>query len=170
MSLQRVRDGLDRLEEAFMASALGAMTVLTFVQVVLRYGFGSGIVWSLEATSFVFGWLIVVGMAYGVRTHSHIAVDLLTRTLPPRPARVCAVVAFALSLAYCGFMAWGSASYVAGLVELGHFAQDIPLPRWVLAGILPIGFALLAVRLVQAGLAWFVGDGRGAGATAGAAR
>lgn len=151
----RAPDWLDRLEEAFMALALGVMTLLTFVQVVLRYGFQSGLVWSLEATSYIFGWLIVIGMSYGVRTHSHIAVDLLTRSLEPRLNRVVAWVALLASLGYCVLMAYGTATYIAGLIRLGHFAQDIPLPRWVLASVLPAGFALLALRLVQAGWRYF---------------
>ncbi len=138
-----------------MALALGGMTLLTFVQVVLRYGFQSSLVWSLEATSYLFGWLIVVGMAYGVRTRSHITVDVLTRGLAPGARRLVAGVALAASLAYCILMAIGSATYVAGLIRLGHFAQDIPLPRWLLTTILPVGFALLALRLVQAGWRYF---------------
>jgi len=150
---------LDRIEEVFMALALGIMTLLTFVQVVLRYVFHSGLVWSLEATSYLFGWLIVVGMAYGVRTNAHIAVDLLTRALAPKLQRIVASVALGASLAYCVLLTYGSATYVAGLIRLGHFAQDIPLPRWVLVMILPLGFALLGLRLVQAGWRYFVGGG-----------
>lgn len=138
-----------------MATALGAMTLLTFVQVVLRYVFKSGIVWSLEATSYIFGLLIVIGMAYGVRTHSHIAVDILTRSLRPPLKRAVATVAFGISLVYCGLMAYGSVIYVAGLMRLGHYLQDIPLPRWLLLAMLPAGFALLALRLMQAGRHYF---------------
>ena len=68
----RLARGLDRVEEVFIALALAFMTLLTFVQVVLRYLFESGLVWSLEATTYTFGWLVVVGMAYGVRTRAHI--------------------------------------------------------------------------------------------------
>ena len=35
-------------------------------------------------------------------------------------------------------------------MTLGNNARDIPLPRWVLTGIMPIAFGLLALRLVQA--------------------
>ena len=67
---QRLLRGADRLEEAFMIVALAFMTLLTFVQVVLRYGFGTGFVWSLEATTYAFAWLVLIGMSYGVRTQS----------------------------------------------------------------------------------------------------
>ena len=134
-----------------MAIALATMTLLTFIQVVLRYVFSASLVWSLEATTYTFAWLVLVGMAYGVRTRAHIAVDLLTRSLAPRQQRFVAGVAFAVCLTYCGLMIYGGAEFVAGLNMLGHNAQDIPLPRWVLATIIPFGFGLLALRLVQAG-------------------
>ena len=35
-------------------------------------------------------------------------------------------------------------------MTLGNNARDIPLPRWVLTGIMPIAFGLLALRLLQA--------------------
>jgi C4-dicarboxylate transporter DctQ subunit len=149
--LVRLSAWLDRAEEVFIALALGLMTLLTFVQVILRYLFHTGIVWSLEATAYTFGWLVVVGMAYGVRTRAHIASDLLTRILDPRARRVVAVLAFAISLGYCALMFAGSLAFVEGLARLGHNAQDIPLPRWLLLAILPLGFALLALRLIQAG-------------------
>lgn len=150
-SLARASAWLDRAEEIFIALALALMTLLTFVQVILRYLFHTGLVWSLEATAYAFGWLVIVGMAYGARTRAHITSDLLIRALGPRVRRIVAWLALALCLAYCAFMFAGSLAFVLGLKRLGHDAQDIPLPRWLLASILPVGFALLALRLVQAG-------------------
>jgi C4-dicarboxylate transporter DctQ subunit len=142
----------DRLEELFMIVALALMTVLTVVQVVLRYGFGTGFVWSLEATTYTFAWLVLIGMSYGVRTEAHIAVDLVTSRLSPSGARVFAIIALAAGLAYCALMIYGSTQFVDRLMTLGTNARDIPLPRWVLTGIMPIAFGLLALRLLQAAL------------------
>src|SRR5688572_788165 len=147
---QRLLERADRLEETFMIVALTFMTVLTVVQVVLRYGFGGGFVWSLEATTYSFAWLVLIGMSYGVRTEAHIAVDLVTSRLSPSAARVFAIFALVAGLAYCALMIYGSSLFVDRLMTLGTDARDIPLPRWVLTGIMPIAFALLAARLVQA--------------------
>lgn len=135
-----------------MIVVLAFMTLLTFVQVVLRYGFGSSLVWSLEATTYAFAWLVLVGMSYGVRTEAHIAVDLLTSRLSPPVARVVAAVALACGLAYCALMFYGSGMLVERLLALGNDARDIPLPRWALTAIMPAAFVLLALRLVQAAL------------------
>jgi C4-dicarboxylate transporter DctQ subunit len=153
--VQRLVKGADRLEEAFMIVALAFMTLLTFVQVVLRYVFGTGFVWSLEVTSYAFAWLVLIGMSYGVRTDAHIAVDLLTSRLSARLARIVALVALACGLAYCALMIYGSSLFIDRLMTLGNNARDIPLPRWLLTGIMPIAFAVLALRLVQAALPLF---------------
>jgi C4-dicarboxylate transporter DctQ subunit len=147
---QRMLKAADRLEEFFMIAALAFMTVLTVVQVVLRYGFSGGFVWSLEATTYAFAWLVLLGMSYGVRTEAHLAVDLLTSRLSAGAMRVFAAVALGFGLAYCALMIYGSAQFVERLLTLGNEARDIPVPRWLLTGVMPIAFLLLALRLVQA--------------------
>jgi C4-dicarboxylate transporter, DctQ subunit len=149
---QRWLKAADRLEETFMIVALTFMTVLTVVQVVLRYVFSTGLVWSLEVTTYTFAWLVLIGMSYGVRTEAHIAVDLVTSKLSRGGARAFAFVALAAGLAYCALMVYGSSLFVDRLLALGTNARDIPLPRWLLTGIMPIAFVLLALRLVQAAL------------------
>ena len=127
-----MRAALNRLEEGVLATLLAFMTVLTFVQVVLRYAFNSGIVWSLEATTYSFAALILIGMSYGVRTQTHIAVDIVTRRLPPRAERIIKLVAVAACLLYALLMLYGSAVFVERLLVLGNHARDIALPKWLL--------------------------------------
>jgi len=148
----RIRNVINHLEEGFMSVALAFMTLLTFTQVVLRE-FGTGWVWSLEATTYAFAWLVLVGMSYGVRTHSHIAVDLVVKKLPSPARRLMALVAIGLCLVYCGFMFYGGSVFVDRLMALGNNARDIPLPRWMLTGIMPVAFALLAYRFLELGWA-----------------
>ena len=143
---------IDTLEEGLMAALLGFMTLLTFIQVVLRYVFNSGWVWSLEATAYAFAWLVLIGMSYGVRTHTHIAVDLAVRKLPERGRYCAALLVTALCLVYAGLMVYGSWRLVAGLHMLGNYARDVPLPKWLLTGIMPVAFLLLTFRFLQAGV------------------
>jgi C4-dicarboxylate transporter DctQ subunit len=154
--MARIHAFLDRIEEVFMAVALAFMTILTFVQVVLRYLFGTGMVWSLEATTYTFAWLVLIGMSYGVRTRAHIAVDLVINHLPAVLRRIVVLSAIALCIVYCGFMIYGGWVFVDRLMVLGNDARDIPAPRWLLTVILPIAFALLAYRFLQ--VAWRIID------------
>jgi C4-dicarboxylate transporter DctQ subunit len=158
------RGFLDHAEEAFMAIALAFMTILTFIQVVLRE-FGTGWVWSLEATTYAFAWMVLIGMSYGVRTQAHIAIDLVSNQLPQPARRIMALCAVLLCLVYCGVMFYGGSLFVDGLMTLGNNARDIPLPRWLLTAIMPIAFALLAFRFVQIGIRIFMGEGTSLGHT-----
>jgi len=150
-AIARIHGFLDRLEEVFMALALAFMTILTFIQVILRYIFGTGWVWSLEATTYTFAWLVLIGMSYCVRTRAHIAVDLVIDRLPAALRRTVVLVAIGLCVLYCGFMIYGGAIFVDRLMVLGNDARDIPAPRWLLTSILPMGFGLLAFRFLQLG-------------------
>jgi C4-dicarboxylate transporter DctQ subunit len=142
---------INRLEEGVLATLLALMTILTFLQVVLRYAFNSGLVWSLEATTYLFAALILFGMSYGVRTQTHIAVDLVIRRLPRRAAKIVNLVAILACLSYALLMLYGSAVFVDRLMILGNHARDIPLPKWLLTVTMPLGFTLLAFRFLEAG-------------------
>lgn len=149
---------LDRFEECVLAFLLALMTLLTFVQVVLRYVFNTGIMWSLEATTYSFAALVVLGMSYGIRTRSHIAVDLLIKRLPKEMRSAAALTAVFMCLVYTGLMFYGAFDLVSRLNDLGNQARDIAVPKWLLTVTLPLGFLLLALRFIEAGLKIIKGD------------
>jgi C4-dicarboxylate transporter, DctQ subunit len=146
-----MRDVINRLEEWLMAALLAFMTVLTFIQVVMRYVFNTGWVWSLEATTYSFAALVLIGMSYGVRTKTHIATDLLTRKLSEPLRRRVAIVAIVACIAYALLMLYGSVILVDRLMTLGNAARDIPVPKWLLTATMPLGFAILTYRFLEAG-------------------
>lgn len=149
---KKFRAVLDHLEEGILAILLAFMTCVTFIQVVLRYVFNSGWVWSLEATSYAFAWMVLIGMSYGVRTRTHIAVDLVVRKLSSGIKYYIALLAACLCIVYAGLMIYGSWMLVSGLHMLGNYARDIPLPKWLLTAVMPVAFVLLAFRFVEAGI------------------
>ncbi|MGI9236919.1 MAG: TRAP transporter small permease [Woeseiaceae bacterium] len=149
MQLQSI---VNRLEEGILAFLLAFMTLLTFIQVVLRYVFNSGIVWSLEATTYSFAALVLFGMSYGVRTKTHIAVDLFTRRMPRQVRYYVGLVAIVACVAYALLMLYGSSVFVSRLFTLGNLARDVPLPKWLLTATMPLGFTLLAYRFLE--VAW----------------
>lgn len=152
---------IGKLEEGVIAFLLAAMTLLTFVQVVLRYVFNSGLFWALEATTYMFGWLVLFGMSYGVKVGSHIGVDILVKQLSAKAQRAVGVLAGLLCLLYAGIVLYGGVVYVDKMHTLGVEAEDLPIERWLLIVILPIGFALLFFRLAQT--TWRIVTGKQSG-------
>lgn len=135
-----------------MAFFLAVMTVLTALQVLLRYAFNTGLIWSLEATTYCFAWLVLIGMSYCVRTRTHIAVELLVKRFKKGARRMVGLLAIVVCLSYSLLMFYGSSMFVQRLYTLGHEARDLPFARWLLSIILPIGFGLLTLRFIQLGV------------------
>ena len=149
---------LNRLEEYVLATLLAFMTIITFIQVVLRYLFNTGWVCSLEATTYAFAAMVLFGMSYGVRTKSHITVDLVTNRLSPTTRKFIGLLAIAIAVLYAALMLYGSSIFVDRLFTLGNMARDIPAPKWLLTSVMPLGFVLLGLRLIESGYRIFLGD------------
>ena len=145
-----MRDFIDWLERTAISVLLAAMTIVTFSQVVARYVFNTGAVWALELTVFLFAWLVLFGMSYGVKAGFHIGVDAFARMLPDRTFRVLALVVGFLGMAYAVILLVGAWEYWWKIYRIGIGAQDLPIPRWVPYLILPIGLLLLLYRLGEA--------------------
>jgi C4-dicarboxylate transporter, DctQ subunit len=156
-----VRDWVNRVEEGLIALILAVMTVLTFVQVVLRYVFNTGFLWALEANFYLFAWLVLIGISYCVRTHAHIGVDAAIRLMSPAVRRWIGLFVVGLVLVYAGLMLYGSLVYIDKMREIGIEAEDIPVERWILSLCLPLGFFLLILRIL--GMAWRIVTGQSGG-------
>ncbi len=140
---------LDRFEEWTMSLMLLAMTALSFIQVVLRYVFNHGFSWSLEFTTVCFAIMIFIGISYGVRVGSHIGVDALVKLMPPPQRRATAIVVVLLCLVYVGFVMAGSIEYVSKMRDVGIEFDDMPIERWQVLIVMPIGYAMVAFRFLQ---------------------
>jgi C4-dicarboxylate transporter DctQ subunit len=142
---------VNALEEGVIALLFAAMTLVTFSQVVARYVFNTGAVWALELTVYLFAWLVLFGMSYGVKVSAHLGVDAFVRLFGEGPRRWFGLAAVAAGLLYATIMFLGSWQYVSKLYKIGIEAEDLPIPQWVPMVILPIGVALLFFRLAQVG-------------------
>ncbi len=140
---------LEHLEEGLIAFLLAAMTLVTFMQVVARYAFNYSFVWALELTGVMFAWLIFLGMSYGVRVGAHIGIDVVVRSLGATAARVVGSITALLCVAYAVIVTVGGFQYVSKMYDVGILMQDLPVQQWIPRAILPIGFALLALRFAQ---------------------
>lgn len=84
--------------EALIALFLGLMVVLVFGNVVLRYGFNSGITLSEEVSRWLFIWSTLLGAVVALREHGHLGVDMVVARLPAWGKKLCLVTSHLLML------------------------------------------------------------------------
>ena len=104
----RQRGPVVRVLEAFLALCLLSMVIMVFGNVVLRYGFDSGIVMSEELSRFAFIWLVFVGSVVAMQEGAHLGVDSFVKLLPRGGKIVCLVASELLILACCAMFFWGT--------------------------------------------------------------
>jgi TRAP-type transport system small permease protein len=85
--MSKVLDGCCRVLEVLMAAALAIMVVLVFGNVVLRYGFNSGITVSEEVSRWLFVWLTFLGAIVAMREHAHLGTGMLVSPLTSSASR-----------------------------------------------------------------------------------
>jgi TRAP-type C4-dicarboxylate transport system permease small subunit len=81
-----------------MALMLAIMVVMVFGNVVLRYGFNSGITVSEEVSRWLFVWMTFLGAIVAVREHGHLGTDMLISKLPTWGKKLCLYLAHGLML------------------------------------------------------------------------
>lgn len=142
-----------RLSNFLLAGCLGVMAVAVFVNVVLRYGFGSGIAASEELSRLLFVWMVFIGATAAYPAGEHMAFTSLVGLLQKRPAAMLAMTILIrlCVLLGCVLVAWGAwQQVVVGMdsrsVVLGYPAALLPLPALLSA--IAIG-AMALVELVR---------------------
>ena len=96
--MARILDLYCAFLKGVIALCLAVMVVLVFGNVVLRYGFNSGITISDELSRWLLVWLTFLGAIVAVREHTHLGVDTLVRMLPPLGKRILFIVNYCLML------------------------------------------------------------------------
>ncbi|ORJ63031.1 TRAP transporter small permease [Geothermobacter hydrogeniphilus] len=152
---------INSLEEGIICILLAAMTLEVFIEVVMRYGFGTGVMWGEELTLHLSAWMVLFGVSYGLKVGSHIGVDALVKILPPLARKIVGGVAICACLFYCALFIEGAWVYLHKVYSIGLELDDMPIPKWIAHSILLIGMVMIAWRLLQ--LLWGIFTGKNEG-------
>ncbi len=106
--MSRIVDGYFFLLKILIAACLAAMVVLVFGNVVLRYGFNSGITVSEELSRLFFVWLTFLGSLVALRNYGHLGMDTLVAMLPRSGKLLCFIISHALMLYVTWLLLQGS--------------------------------------------------------------
>lgn len=136
----------ESITHAILALSMLIMVVLVFLNVVLRYGFNSGIAESEDITRFIFIWMVFIGAILAMEEGAHLGTDILVKSLGPRSQKCCAIVShilmfFAFSLLLYG--SWSQAELNSGVVALG--AVPYPLSWVYIAGVVASAGSLIVI-------------------------
>ena len=96
--MTRVVDLFYKLLELLLILLLSGMAIMVFLNVVLRYGFNSGLTVSDEMARYFFVWLTFIGAVVGFREYGHMGVESLVALFGRRGRVICMILSNLLIL------------------------------------------------------------------------
>jgi len=130
------------------------IVALMATNVLLRYLFRTGSVWSQELEWHLLVPLILFGMSYALRHGEHVRVDILYAKFSDRTKVYVDLLSALLCLALSVLVIWFSLHYVEQSYVIGEQSQDpggLPY-RFLLKALIPVGFALLLLQSIASAL------------------
>jgi TRAP-type mannitol/chloroaromatic compound transport system permease small subunit len=156
----RLAHGIDRLVGAI--GGIFAWTVLLLVavmaaNVLLRYLFSVGSVWSQELEWHLFVPICLIGMAFALNQADHVRVDILFVRYPERVKHMIDLMGHVAFVLISGLIIWLSWRYV---MQSWNLSEGSANPggidhRYLLKAFLPAGFLLFGLQSLSGALhAW----------------
>lgn len=134
---------LQRVAQTLMAACLAVMACSVFLNVVLRYGFGSGIAASEELSRLLFVWMVFLGAAAAYPAGEHMAFTSLVGLLKRRPLAFKAATLLIRLLVLLACVLLGRGAWQQVVVGMDSHSVVLKAP----AALLPLPALLCAIAI-----------------------
>ena len=119
--MKKIITHFTRLLDWVIAGFLAIMVILVFGNVVLRYGFNSGITVSEEVSRWLFIWLTFLGAVVAIKERAHLGTDMFVSRLPVWGKKICLVLGHLLML----YLTW---LFFSGSLDQARINWDVKAP------------------------------------------
>ena len=140
---------LEHTENILISTSILFSAVLLFVNVVLRYVFHTGIIWAEELTMYLIVWITFVGGSVCVRHGAHLCVSVLLEFIDGMLKKIVVTVAHLITMSFTLFLTYYGWQLVAHSYKIGQVSPALRAPVYIIYLAIPIGGALMTLRLVQ---------------------
>lgn len=138
-----------KLEEWLLIVSTIFIVLLVFLQVVTRFVFNISVGWSAELSRYLLIWITWISMSYTIRKNDHIRITLVVERLPEKFKKVIEVIVIVVWSSFAFVMAYVGTEVVQTIKLMGQKTSTLGISMWVVYLIIPIGGALMLIRLVQ---------------------
>lgn len=146
--MERLASFLWKWVDIAMAVLMVAMIVLVFANVVMRYGFSSGIRMSVELSRLAFVWIVMIGAVTALKRGQHLGMPEFAEKYFPRFLPVLTRFSWLVVLGTSVMVVWGSARVTAANWANISPLTGLPLGLFYLSGIVS-GAAMAVISIVR---------------------
>jgi TRAP-type C4-dicarboxylate transport system permease small subunit len=154
--LKKIMEGYCNILNWLTAAGLAVMVVLVFGNVVMRYGFNSGITMSEELSRWLFVWLTFLGAIVAMQEGAHLGSDTLVSRLPVAGKKLFLLIGHALMLFVCWLLFKGS--YEQAVINLETTSAVMEASMAIFYGCGMVAAVSIALILMHKLWRLFTGD------------
>lgn len=138
-----------KFELIVMALLLAVFTSLMFINVILRYFFGSSIIWGDELCRYCLVASTFFSIPVWIRRRSGIRVDAVVSLLPKKVQKAVDILVYALMIVFFGYLFISGISVYQNMAQSGQTSAAMHMPTKYLYLVAEIGFALAVIRSAE---------------------
>jgi TRAP-type mannitol/chloroaromatic compound transport system permease small subunit len=158
---EKLAGGIDRFVDAvgrITAWSSFALALVMGGNVLLRYGFNTGSVWSQELEWHLMSPICLFGMSYALRHGEHVRVDVVFATYSQRNKYLVEFISALLAMTISLIIIKLSWAYVMQSWNIGEGTANPGgiSGRYILKGLIPVGFALLFLQSLAQAIQYFL--------------
>jgi TRAP-type C4-dicarboxylate transport system permease small subunit len=139
----------DHFEESILIVLLLIITLLTGMQVVMRYLLHNPLSWSEELCRYCYMWTGFFSIAYCVRKRAAIRINTMLLLLSHRKQKCLEILANIISSVLYGAFAFTTIAIIQKTIVTGQASPAMRIPFYIIYVGPFLGFGLALIRLIQ---------------------
>ncbi len=147
MLAEKVLNFIEKILEIICTVFVGAIVLVLFYAVVMRYGFHKPPAWSIEVSRFMFLWMVMFGAALVTQDKSHIEIDFIVNWLPLKVRFVWVNLLRLVMLAFCGVLIYYGLKILPIVGQANTPTLEMSM-GWLYASV-PAGGFLMGVYILE---------------------
>jgi TRAP-type C4-dicarboxylate transport system permease small subunit len=148
--LESTLSALERIVTSVAVACLFAIMLIVVADVFMRYAINRPFSFTYDLVGlYLMAGLFYLALSQTYAIHAHVSVDILVHRFSIPARRICEIITCLCGVAVFALITWlgldrALESYASGDVLAGA----IPWPSWVSAALVPLGCAVLTLRLL----------------------
>jgi C4-dicarboxylate transporter DctQ subunit len=143
---------IERAENITMALGMFIISLIIFVNVIMRYAFNSGLYWAEELVRYIVIYIVFIGTSIAVSRKAHINVDLYMNLKKKWKRDAFDFFNDLASICFSLFMLVVGIAIIIDQKDMGQTSTALEIPMYLVYLAMPIGGGLMLIRyLIQFG-------------------
>ena len=139
----------EHLEEYMVVILTSIMTILLFLQVLVRFVLNLPLAWVEEISLYSMVWLCYFGCSLAIKKREHLKMEIITNFLRPKAKKVFDLISLVLFFAFAVFVLYHVTLLTADILQRGQVTAVLEIPKWIPYAGVPVAFLLMLIRMIQ---------------------